>query len=835
MDARQLGLERVETASRHSLGSVVDVRLIVLLVISAAALLLRLVDLGTASLDMDEALSVVFAAKPLPELIRLTVTEDIHPPLHPVLLHLWMSVAGTGEAAARFPSVLFGVATVPLIYVAGEHLESMARPGRVRTLSLVGLVGAVMAATSAFYVGYSQEARNYTAVTFLGLLSSYLLLRALPSSGWKTWVAYGFATGAAVYMNYTAALLLPFHLLFVVATWRSYYRAWRRWALVVLTVLIAYLPWLPFAIAQMFRINDYYAGTLQLDVAVRTSLLLFVAGGGVGSNPAMLPIALGVLLLAGGLIGLAAGKARRGSGQHALFLVLYFLVPSVMLFAIAYDRPKFDPRYLMIATPAFYLILSWGIASLLDSALQQRFSVVVRVVLAVLGIAALAGTVAASSVYGERGGRSHVGDGATDVARFGDYRELMNYIESRAQPGDAVALMMNVYQPYEYYSTKGIPWYEMQPFGHFDGAIIRLNRIAEKHDRIWFVLWQTQWADPAGYVMHVMETQSKEVPLDRSFEGPALRLFELEPGKKFSYYPEVENRASVYFGDETLEFWGWNASANEVAAGGAVEYDLHWIPQKEVEGKLKTKVLLMDGENHLWAVVDEMTVTPFFPTSAWEKGVILHDRHTLRVPAGVPPGDYQALLLLYDEATMQDLSITHWDRPLGTLYSLGGVKVTPTSASSFGEAAEDPVSSWRFGDDALDVMRSRVSRTVAKAGELVEMELLWRTAGSVSGDYEIRLALLDAGGGVAAEQAFPLVRGYPARIWRAGEPVISRHWVQLPASLAPGTYRLAVDVSTVGSADRAATQHRELSTLEVRDPAQHPDRSPGEDRVLPQP
>jgi mannosyltransferase len=830
-------LEGIHLSAGHRAAiSPAAARLAFLIAVTAVAFMLRLRELGSASLGVDEALSVVFAAGPLPDLLRLTVLEDIHPPLHPLLLHLWMALAGTGEVAARLPSVVFGAAIVPAIYLLGEQLERMARPDRARAVSLVGIVAAVIAATSAFYVGFSQEARNYTMVTLLGLASSYLLLRALPSSGWRLWSAYAVAMGAAMYTNYTAGLLLPFHLLFVAATRRSYAGAWRRWALVSLAGLVAYLPWLPFAVSQLFRISDYYPGTLQLDVALRTSVLVFVGGVGAGSSPAMLPALLGIALLTAGLVALLAVRSRRGSFQPGLFLLLYLLVPSVLLFAIAYDRPKFDPRYLMVMSPAFYLVLSWGIASLLDAALVRGTAVAIRAPLAIVGIAALAGTLAVSGSYGERAGQAHVGDGSAQVDRFGDYRELVAYLEEHAQPGDAVALMMNVYHPYVYYSKLDIPWYEMEPFDHFDGAIIRLNRIAERHQRIWFVLWQRQWADPADYVLHVMEAQSREVPLGRSFDGLGLRLFELTPGRPFSYYPELTNRADVYLGDGMLYLWDWNSSATSVEAGGAVRYDFHWIPQAAVGGKLKSKVLLLDGENHLWAAVDEVMVSSFYPTSQWKKDVILHDRHSLTVPVGVPPGSYQAHLLVYDENSMSDLVFAlPSGEPAGTLFPLGSLEVTPAPESAYAGVGSGAMATWRLGDGQVDLVRARISRDVAKSGDLVELELLWRAPESVSGDYRLRLALLDAAGGVASEREAPLAGSYPAPAWRAGEPVLSRHWIDLPAGLAPGPYRVVVDVAPAGASGGLSARRHELFPLEVLDPALHPGRSSGEDRVAPLP
>jgi len=807
---------------------------VLLLVITLVALALRLHQLGDRSLWVDEAMSVVFASKPLPELFQLLVTEDIHPPLYPVLLHYWMAIFGSSEFAARFPSLVFGVALIPLIYLVGRRLETVGVGRKSPSLSLVGMVAALIAATSTFYIGYSQEARNYMAVTFLGLLSSYLLLRALAGSRWRGWVAYGLATACALYTQYTAFLLLAFHLMFVALTWRSYRGAWRRWVLILAAVMVAYLPWITYSLDQLERISDYWPGTLQVEAALRTSFLLFVAGGGL-ERRSLVPMLLGLGLLVMGMLTLLVGASRRGQLQQILFLLLYLLMPSALLLMIVYYRPKFDPRYLLIVTPAFYLMLAWGIAWLFQTASSRATPLLARVLLPCLGAAALAGMIAVSSAYGEPAKLTHVGDGNM-TQEYGDYRGLVSYVEAHARPGDAVVLMMNTYQPYVYYSKLGIPYYSMEPFDDFDGAIIRLNRMVDDgRHRLWFILWQPRWADPADYVMHVMETQAKEVPLDASFGGIGLRLFDLIPGQRFSYYPKLEHRVNAIFGDNLLEFWDWNVSSTQVAAGGSVRYDLHWIPQKKVDGKLKTKVMLVDGERHLWATVDEVMVSPFYPTSDWKVNIILHDRHILRVPAGVPPGNYDVWLIVYDENTMKDMPVVWHGQSLGTVFSLGTMVVTPTPRELFPPVEQAPLDTWYLDGGSVELLRSRVSRPRAKPGDLVEMELQWRSTAPPLSDETLRVALLNESGSPVGEQAVPLAPGYPATRWRPGEPVLSRHWLDVSA-LPPGRYSVAVAVAGAHDEQLSPIQYAQVSRLEIPDPNRPtPVPSLGSDRVDPLP
>jgi mannosyltransferase len=786
-------------------------------IITLVALAMRLQNLGVQSLWVDEAMSVVFSSKPLPELMQLLVTEDIHPPLYPVFLHYWMNLAGNSEYAARLPSAIMGALLIPLIYLVGRRLESLADPEARPAVSRVGLVAAVLAASSAFYIGYSQEARNYMAVTLAGLLSSYLLLLALAGRSRRLWIAYGIATLAALYTHYTAALLLLSQAGFVLLVRKPYGDAWKRWILATLAVGVGFLPWLGFSIAQIQRISDYWPGTLRLDAAIRTSLLQFVVGGGSGLQGLLLPAVLGIGLLFFGVLALVLGSSRRNFSQPAFFLLLYMLVPAALIFGVAYFRPKFDPRYLLVITPAFYLTLAWGIAAMLRPATQPERNILLRVLLPILGIAALTGTVAVSTVYGEPTKVMHVGDGSGASSEYGDYRALVSYLESKAEPGDAVVLMMNTYHPYVYYGKKDIPWYPLEPFDDTDGAIILLNRISEQHKRLWFILWQKDWVDPADYVMHVMDTQSREVGLDESFGGLGLRLFQLIPGQPFSYYPKVDHKQEALFGDSRLEFWGWNASADSAAGGDSIQYDLHWRPNNKIAADYKMVLSLVDADRHVWARTDEIMATALYPSSRWRVQEIVHDRHKLAVPPGTPPGSYQVELRLYDPATMKEIPAARWSGAgLGTSINLGSVSVKPTPENAFPAAGQSPMASWDLAaGDRMELIGAQMDRVSAKAGEPVEVTLHWRAPRQPLAAYIVRLALLDEKGNPTGEQLLPLVQGYPAYRWRSGEGVISKHWYTLPVDQPSGKYGLAAAVLPLDDRDRTPIRYAQVGSLEV--------------------
>ena len=109
---------------------------------------LRAWRLGAQPLWADEGFSWVWAHLPQSAIWGDAAPFETHPPLFYSLQRLWLTF-GDSEAAMRSLPALFGILTVPLVFWLGRLV------GGTR----VGLVAALLAATSPPLVAYSQEAR----------------------------------------------------------------------------------------------------------------------------------------------------------------------------------------------------------------------------------------------------------------------------------------------------------------------------------------------------------------------------------------------------------------------------------------------------------------------------------------------------------------------------------------------------------------------------------------------------------------------------------------------------------------------------------------------------
>ena len=164
------------------------------------ALVLRLHDLGLRGLAHPEIyipgidLPPLISEPPPRHTLAETLAFHIHEEAHPVGWYLamfgWASVFGTTEWWLRFPAVLFGAASVPLIY----RLASEAY-GRV-----AGLCAAALLTAHGLHIFWSQSARMYVPGMFFSILSTWLLLRIVYGTKRSRWseIGYVVATVAGI-------------------------------------------------------------------------------------------------------------------------------------------------------------------------------------------------------------------------------------------------------------------------------------------------------------------------------------------------------------------------------------------------------------------------------------------------------------------------------------------------------------------------------------------------------------------------------------------------------------------------------------------------------------
>ena len=364
-----------------------------------AAILRAPLLLGLGSLWNDEAFSRHFALLPIKDALRY-LTMDVHPPLHTVVLHVWMRAFGDSVLALRSLTFVFAVAGLAVFLKLARELF-----GRREAI----LAGA-LAVFSPLLVYYGADARMYAMLFFLACLSSLLFWRMVEGDerGKEAWMWVSLALALT---HMTGAMVLAGQALFLLvsAERRHLFRTlfWRFLA-IALVLAVWLVPAATFRLSSLSKEWQFRSG--QEDLHASLSLLYWIW---LGKNKAQLAIAFAVtgLLMLGGILRKSERRPYFNISRESAFLFSWF----ACAFAPFLVFPNVTPRYLIAAVPPFFLLLARGFLKVAGGRLGALvFGIAIVLFLSLPGLAAQYAT------------RSY------------DWDRVAEWIAERRRPGDRV-------------------------------------------------------------------------------------------------------------------------------------------------------------------------------------------------------------------------------------------------------------------------------------------------------------------------------------------------------------------------------------------------------------
>lgn len=339
---------------------------------SPGVLLALAVALGVAArlhspsaLWLDEALSVGIARRPVPELLE-ALRRDGSPPAYYLLLHGWVQVLGTSDAAVRALSTLFSLAALPLAWLAGRRLGGPAT-GRAALLLL---------AVSPFAVRYATETRMYALVQLLVAAGLLLLLRALERPVLARLVPVSAVAGVLALTHYWALFLLAATGALLLGLGLRGSRPARRALGALVAGGLLFLPWLPTFLFQVRRTGTPWAPTPGLvDVWYTVT-----AWSGGGAGPAVLLCLLLVALALLAVLGRAeAGRVVLGGPADRPALLLAAGCVGTLVLGLVVGMvvgAGYAPRYSSVALVPGLLLAALGLRALPDRARTAALALV---------------------------------------------------------------------------------------------------------------------------------------------------------------------------------------------------------------------------------------------------------------------------------------------------------------------------------------------------------------------------------------------------------------------------------------------------------------------------
>ncbi len=754
------------------------------------AFLIRIVALGSSDLWLDEAISYFIAAKPLREIVLYTASQTFeHPPGYYLLLHLWMSLAGTSEFAMRFLSTFGGLLTVALsAALTRRWFADRSSPSWATRLALlVALMTAIQ--PTAAYVG--REVRMYAWTMALALLSVLALDLAFRRNRWRDWGFFLVTIGLSVLFHYLAGLFVIAYGLFAVLFWRKLPAGKTRLAALLAILFGLAGAWvltqpgprdtLSSVVAEPQSVSRFVTSLLSVSmhwvlgnsafyIAPRPATLLALL--------AWLPVAIGVIVLARPCSaarpangGLADGDLRRTPGVLHWLIVVLLVAPPVLR-ALVFSMP--NVRHSAMLTGILVLCTALGVTA----TLRRSRLLGVLLLLALLG---LDGTLLARDLR--------------DLER--SFSVPLVYIQERAHDGEPIIYThpldqyQNAYYNQRNLQARYIPT-ALRPVTIEDANAAVAGLMAHTSSA-WLILYPSlleperveqalnELAYPAEKVWFPGGRGVVRYASDRSASGQKLGLTEQAGGLAWDNHVRL-NR--------------WAASSESLAAGDALRLRFEWQRTAPVTAESLVVLTLVGPDGSIWAKRVAAPCNGLCPAADWPAEPVI-ERQAFYVPADVPPGDYLIRLawVTADGAPIMGRAEGALAQSLSTAAQIDLPLLAVQVKDPPQAGAVSPPLAGDFHAPAgpgLTLLGADFASPSLRAGQTLAVPTQWAvTAGQPA--LGLRLDLAGAKGQTQIIQ--PLgAAWYPVQMWTPGRTVRAQARFTIPGDLAPGAYRATLAV-----------------------------------------
>ncbi len=459
---------------------------------------------------------------------------------------------------------------------------------------------------------------------------------------------------------------------------------------------------------------------------------------------------------------------------HPLLITLYLFIPLTLGWLVNLKTPFTPPyfqRTLLIAAPAWWLLVGAGLAGLWQ---KKR-------ALALGGGGAL---LAISLIF------------LADFYTFPryqdvDYRPLLREVTARATPDDAL-LASYQWQLGYYHAYLPAPHPQFYPvpawgktWGKDSTAMTRDLQDLLATRKVWFPAHQASghiWEDNAERLMAQLG-----FPALLKWYNAATKLSLVAPNAPLESGPTV-NFEGVLQAQVRLP-----AVKNFESGRGVIPLEIIWTALQDLPEDYLITLKLVDNQGEIWAKRDTRPRAGQFHFNEMRAGETLSDRHGLLIDAGTPPGEYSLRLTLSSPTSARPLNtLNAAGQAQGAEAALTTVTVTPPALPVGVDAlARQVATNVPFGE-YLNLVGYSIGTNTIKTGEILPVNLFWQGLEDNLPELIMFVQLQDAQGNALALTERPPI--YPTANWQSETLLRDLHRLKIPAALPGGTYKLAAGV-----------------------------------------
>ena len=381
---------------------------ILLLIILAIALFLRLYNIDKKSYGLDEEYSIGLALLPIKHLL-IHPELDTHPPFYYIFLHYWIKLFGETEKSTRSLSVVFGVATIFIIYRLGTFLFNRE----------VGIISSAIMAVSPFHIRYSQETRMYSLMVMLAVISMYFFSRIMKEKTNRPIIFYIISSILLIYTHIFGLFILIVQNIYII-TFQIFCKKpiinFRKWVLLQFIIIIMFIPWIIVLIGKITQIQTGIFKNINWLTPPSIQRLFDTLINYASSSFNLL------LFLIFSLISIISYKYKNKFQEFTknYLLILCFFVPILVPFIISVTiLPVYSEKYTIAASVPLYILVANGVGKI-KSRTKKWIVFLMIITLSLSGLA---------SYYQQKD--------------FEPWRKATNYIDQMANKGDLVIVIPN--------------------------------------------------------------------------------------------------------------------------------------------------------------------------------------------------------------------------------------------------------------------------------------------------------------------------------------------------------------------------------------------------------